>query len=110
MTNKARKGDICAIERRSSSTMMHGKTTVAWDWYIGRVTSATRDGVIKTAEFYGQNEGFPVWTQLAREYDRGSWWRAYTISDEHKPTAEKLIGQEFASADQLRKTILLERE
>jgi hypothetical protein len=76
-----------------------------WDWYIGRVKSAKRHGTIKTAEFYGQNEGFPVWTQEAREYDRGSWWRAYTISAEYQSRASELIGREFSSGDELRAAI-----
>ncbi len=101
----ARKGDICAIERRSSYTSLKTGTHTHWDWYIGKVTSATRGGIVKSADFYGKNEGFPVWTARAMPYDRGSWWRAYSIAEEYQVAAQSLIGREFANPDEMRAAI-----
>lgn len=51
-TTKARKGDLCAYSRRRSSTSQAGATEHV-DWYLGLVTTASREGAVRTVRELG---------------------------------------------------------
>lgn len=94
---RARKGDVCAIEQRHSSYSKPRST-----WYVGRVESASRAGVIKTASADLPTESGKPFPMAFREYDRDATvgWRTLTISNPiMRVAATNLIGREFASSD-----------
>lgn len=106
---KARKGDLCAVELRHSSTYMHGRTEPRSTWHVGIIGSATRDGFIKTAIVMLPTESGKPFEHICREYDRGrgTGWAALTISSPiYREAAATLIGQEFETMDALRDAIL----
>lgn len=107
---KARKGDLCTVELRHSSSYMHGRTESRSTWHVGIVGSATRDGLIKTAIVMLPESG-KSFEHICREYDRGrgrgTGWAALTISSPiYREAAATLIGQEFETMDALRDAIL----
>ncbi len=97
----ARKGELCAVAKRHSSTAVHSNTTETWTWEIGRIARASRDGktirqaVIDRNLDTGEVESF--W-----EGDYGLWWKCLTISPERQKDAATLLGREFASIEELR--------
>lgn len=110
---RARKGDVVAIERRHSSTFMHGRTERSSSWHIGRAESVARNGVVKTASADLPTESGRPFPMLFREYDRdkGCGWSALTIADARmREAAAKLVGREFATVEALRAAIVAAAE
>ena len=96
--NKIKRGDLCAIGERHSSTMMHGTTQSAWTYSIGRVTKASRAGdLIKEAEAYRYGTEIRL-----REPDQGKWWQSYRIGPDYQARAQALLGQEWDNIEYMR--------
>jgi len=96
----ARKGDLLAIERRHSSTRVHGATIRNSEWVIGKAKSVARDGFVKSAvdmnghEFteYDQTHNLCVFYKIA--------------SADQRAAAAKLGTATFATKEELRAAII----
>jgi hypothetical protein len=103
----ARKGDVVAIERRHSSTYVHGQTVRHSTWHVGRVESASRDGLVKSASADLPTESGRPFPMKFGEWERQhNVWAAYTITDVRlREAAARLVPCEFQSGEELKAAI-----
>lgn len=99
MEYQAKKGDIIAVERKHSSTYVHGETVRHSTWHIGRATSVRRDGMVKSAVLADR--------RTFGDYERQhNMVRFLVISDAAlRAAAETIMGQEFTSGEELKNAI-----
>jgi hypothetical protein len=105
-----KRGDVVAVQVRSSVTAMHGPTTSEWTWYLGVAGHVTRAGRVETAIIVRQCGDGSLMREERKAYDRGTWWTPYTIQRDMQPAAKAALnrqpGHEYVNRDYIRQAIV----